>query len=287
MKIRKIGLAANVYKEDIRAMITSVVELIPDEIELIGLEELSGLVDGDRVRLVGSYAGCDVVVALGGDGTILRASRAVEKEQIPLLGLKMRSLGFLAEDDPGKAIGELLRGECIIQDRMRLEISHGAGGRIKETYTALNDVVLHGGAGVSRVVHLKTKPGGTTLGEYLADGVIIATPTGSTAYSLAAGGPIINPVTMEAIIITPLCPHSLSVRPVVISSSEILSVEVVEGGRETMLTIDGQQACDIVAGETITVRKSARGTKLITCSDYDFYDLVSKKLRWGGVLRRH
>ena len=113
MKIRKIGLAANVFKEDIRAMISSVVELIPDAIELIGLEELSGLVDGDRVRLAGSYAGCDAVIALGGDGTILRASRAVEKEQIPLLGLKMRSLGFLAEDDPGKAIGELLRGECI------------------------------------------------------------------------------------------------------------------------------------------------------------------------------
>ncbi|MCI0480031.1 MAG: NAD(+)/NADH kinase [Candidatus Dadabacteria bacterium] len=286
MKIRKIGLAANVFKEDIRAMISSVVGLIPDAIELIGLEELSGLVDGNRVRIAGSYAGCDVVVALGGDGTILRASRAVEKEQIPLLGLKMRSLGFLAEDDPVKAIGELLRGECIVQDRMRLEISHGGAGGIRETYTALNDVVLHG-AGVSRVVHLKTKPGGTTLGEYLADGVIISTPTGSTAYSLAAGGPIINPVTMEAIIITPLCPHSLSVRPVVISSSEILSVEVVEGGRETMLTIDGQQACGIEAGETITVRKSARGTKLITCSDYDFYDLVSKKLRWGGVLRRH
>ena len=151
-------------------------------------------------------------------------------------------------------------------------------------YTALNDIVIHG-IGVSRVLHLRMSIGDTLLGEYLADGLIVSTPTGSTAYSLAAGGPIINPVTLESFILTPLCPHSLSVRPVVISSAETLTIELVEGG-DSMITIDGQEACGISEGDRIRIGRSDRVTKLIVTEDYDFYDLLRKKLKWGGVLRK-
>ncbi len=127
--------------------------------------------------------------------------------------------------------------------------------------------------------------GDTLLGEYLADGLIVSTPTGSTAYSLAAGGPIINPVTLESFILTPLCPHSLSVRPVVISSEETLTVQLVEGG-DSMITIDGQEDCVIGEGDRIRVRRSGKVTKIIVTDEYDFYDLLRRKLKWGGVLRK-
>ncbi|HER44174.1 MAG TPA: NAD(+)/NADH kinase, partial [Candidatus Eisenbacteria bacterium] len=150
--------------------------------------------------------------------------------------------------------------------------------------TALNDMVIHG-VGVSRVLHLRMSIGDTLLGEYLADGLIVSTPTGSTAYSLAAGGPIINPVTLESFILTPLCPHSLSVRPVVISSLETLTIELIEGG-DSMMTIDGQEACRVREGDRIKIGKSGKVTRLIVTDGYDFYDLLRRKLKWGGVLRK-
>ncbi len=286
MKIKRLGLAVNIFKADIGDILNKIIDLIPDDVDIVGMEEISGLVSVNRVGFVDSYKKCDIVVSLGGDGTLLRAARLVEKEEIPLMGVKIRSLGFLTEDDPERAIRDLFEGNYIIQDRMRLEVSFSSENQANKRFTALNDVVLHG-SGLSRVIHLKTSLDGTVVGEYLADGVIIATPTGSTAYSLAAGGPILNPVTMQSMIITPLCPHSLSVRPVVVSSLESLQIEVVEKDQDTMLTIDGQKVCNLDTGEKISVQKSEKVTKLVTRRSYNFYELVRKKLKWGGVLRKH
>ncbi len=285
MNIARIGLTANIYKEGIDRAIKEVIESIPDEIELICMEELKGFGVPARVGIAEDFTGCDIVVAIGGDGTLLRASRLVEENETPLLGIKMQSLGFLTEDDPKKAVRDLLEGRIIVQERMRLAISCETAEEEGRSFTALNDVVMHG-VGVSRVLHLSTRVDGVTLGEYLSDGVIISTPTGSTAYSLAAGGPIINPVTMKAIIVTPLCPHSLSVRPVVVSEDETVLIDIVEEGQETMLTVDGQQSCRIKPGDIVRVRKSEKVTRLVTCADYEYYDLVRRKLRWGGVNRR-
>ncbi len=286
LNIKRIGLAVNILKKDIEEVLRTVVASIPEEVEIVGMKEVSNIDHPKRIGVVEVFDGCDVVITLGGDGTLLRASRLVENEETPLLGIRMRSLGFLTEDDVVKAMSELMSGEVMIQERMRLEIAHIPADAEASFYTALNDVVIHG-MGVSRVLHMNTLVGNVMLGEYLSDGVIISTPTGSTAYSLAAGGPIINPVTMEAIVVTPLCPHSLSVRPVVISSGEVLTIEVVEEGQETMMTVDGQQAARIKVGEKMVIRKSKKVTRLVTCKDYDFYDLVRRKLRWGGVLRKH
>ena len=286
MKIKRLGLAVNIFKADIGDILNRIIDLIPGDVDIVGMEEISGLVSVDRVGFVDSYKNCDVVVSLGGDGTLLRAARMVEKEEIPLMGVKIRSLGFLTEDDPEGAIRGLFEGDYMIQDRMRLDVSFSSENKAKERFSALNDIVLHG-VGLSRVIHLRTSLDGTMVGEYLADGVIIATPTGSTAYSLAAGGPILNPVTMQSMIITPLCPHSLSVRPVVVDSLESLEIEVVEKDQGTMLTIDGQRVCSLATGEKIFVKKSEKVTKLVTRRSYNFYELVRKKLKWGGVLRKH
>jgi len=215
---------------------------------------------------------------------MLMAARMVEREEIPLLGLKIRSLGFLTEDDPERAVNALLNGRYAIEKRLRVEVARVIDGSVKEKFSALNEVVIHG-IGVSRVVHLWTEIDGVMLGEYLADGVIVSTPTGSTAYSLSAGGPIVNPTNVEAFVITPLYPHSLSVRPIIVSSSETCTVKVIEGGHEILLTIDGQQTCMVKTGELIIFRRSPKVTNLVVIDGYNFYDLVRRKLKWGGVLR--
>ncbi len=286
MKITKVGFVINVKKREIREILSQILDIIPAEVEIAGSEEAVDLLPAGRVKMVNSYRGCHAVLALGGDGTLLRAATLVEEDQIPLLGIKIRSLGFLTEDDPRGAVEDLFHDRYEIQERMRLEVAIEKEGSVRERYSALNDVVIHG-VGVSRVIHLRTTIDGLKLGEYLADGVIVSTPTGSTAYSLAAGGPIVNPTSVEAFIITPLCPHSLSVRPLVVSSGETFVVELVEEGQETLLTIDGQRACGIHRSERIVFRRCPKVTKLIVTEGYNFYDLVRRKLRWGGVLREH
>jgi NAD+ kinase len=285
MKISRLGIVANARKKEIRDVVKEVLGLVPRGVAVCGLEETAKLAPGGSVQRVETLAGCDAVLALGGDGTLLMAARMVAGEEIPLLGIKIRSLGFLAEDDPKRAIGDLFAGRFSIQDRLRLSIVREGGGGEPRRYSALNDAVVHG-VGVSRVLHLETTIDGAVLGEYLADGVIVSTPTGSTAYSLAAGGPIVNPTSVEAFVITPLCPHSLSVRPIVVSARETLSVAIVEEAQDSLLTVDGQQSCVVGMGDTLVFKRDAVATKLIVTDGYSFYDIVRRKLKWGGVLRQ-
>lgn len=286
MKLERLGIVANVKKEDIKEVLELVLAEIPRGTAVVGQADTSGFLPGGRIESVDSFDGCDALIALGGDGTLLKAARYVERQQIPILGIKIRSLGFLTEDDPKRALEHLLAGKIRIQERMRIEVTLERDGVARERHSALNDVVVHV-QGVSRVIHLKTTINGAFLGEYLADGVIVSSPTGSTAYSLSAGGPIINPEGIEAFIITPLYPHSLSVRPLVVSGSETFTVELVEDGQVTLLTIDGQETCGVEKGEKIVFRKSPLVTRLIVTEGYNFYDLVRRKLKWGGVLRKH
>jgi NAD+ kinase len=283
MKITTFGIVSNNRKKEIAEVMSRVISMVPDSVRIVGLEDTACLLEGGRIETVDSLSVCDAVSSLGGDGTFLRAARLVEEDEIPVLGIKIRSLGFLTEDDPERAVSELFSGKCVVQERMRLK-SVREDDENGDVYTALNDIVIHG-VGVSRVLHLRMSIGNTELGEYLADGLIVSTPTGSTAYSLAAGGPIINPVTLESFILTPLCPHSLSVRPVVISSEETLTIELIEGG-DSMITIDGQEVCGISEGDRIRIGRSDKVTKLIVTDEYDFYDLLRRKLKWGGVLRK-
>jgi len=285
MELRRIGILPNLKKPEIKDILKEIVDMLPPKIEIVALEETLRFAPNPRMKPVVNFGSCDAIIALGGDGTLLAAARLVEKEQIPVLGIKLKSLGFLTEDDPKIAVGELISGDCKIQDRMRIQADVIRDGKKIESFTALNDVVVHA-TGVSRVLQLRTRIKNFVFGEYLADGVIVSTPTGSTAYSLAAGGPIVNPITTDCIIITPLCPHSLSVRPLVVSSEEAFNVEIVEDGERSLITIDGQKGCPVKVNDRIEFKKSTLVTRLIVNKDYNFYELVRNKLRWGGVLRR-
>ncbi|HUV37876.1 MAG TPA: NAD(+)/NADH kinase [Patescibacteria group bacterium] len=281
-----MGIVANIRKTEIGAIVSRVLDLLPGGIDVVGTADTASVAARGAVRAVESFNDCDIVLALGGDGTLLMAARFVEHDEIPLLGIKIRSLGFLTEDDVDHTIRDLLDGRFVIQERTRLQVTLESQGTATAKYTALNDAVIHG-IGVSRVIHLRTVIDGALLGEYLSDGVIVATPTGSTAYSLAAGGPIVNPTRVCVFVITPLCPHSLSVRPIVVSCDETFTVELVEHDHEAMLTIDGQQSSSIKDGERIVFCKSPTVTRLVVTEGYNFYDIVRQKLKWGGVLRRH
>ena len=284
MKISSLGIVANVRKSEIRSVVSRVVACVPAGIDILGPPDTAAL-DGSGRIAAGDVTACDAVVALGGDGTLLRAARIVEASQTPVLGIKIRSLGFLTEDEPERAMRELMEGRCVVSDRLRLETRVVRGGELTGTHGALNDAVIHG-VGLSRVLHLRMRIDGVLLGEYLADGVIVSTPTGSTAYSLAAGGPILNPGTMDAFVVTPLCPHSLSVRPVVVSADESCEIEIVEAGNGAMLTVDGQETAGIDAGDVIGIARSPLVTRLVVTEGYRFYDVVRRKLKWGGVFRR-
>ncbi|MBN1884667.1 MAG: NAD(+)/NADH kinase [Candidatus Krumholzibacteriota bacterium] len=284
-KISRLGVVANVHKKKIESVVTRIVGAVPAGVGIVGPAETAALDASGRIE-AGSMSSCDAVVALGGDGTLLRAARIVESEQTPLLGIKIRSLGFLTEDEPERAMRELFEGRCIVFERIRLDAEIERRGEVVGSHGALNDAVVHG-VGLSRVLHIRTKIDGVLLGEYLSDGVIVSTPTGSTAYSLAAGGPILNPGTVDAFLVTPLCPHSLSVRPVVISANERCEIEIVETGNGAMLTMDGQETGAIEAGDVVRIGRSPLVTRLVVTEGYRFYDLVRRKLKWGGVLRNH
>jgi len=285
MKLERLGIFPNLKKKEIVELVNFVIDSIPEEIKLFALREAERFIANNRLKVTENFSNCNAVIALGGDGTLLSAARMVEKDQIPVLGIKLRSLGFLTEDDPKKAIKNLLSGNIAIQRRMRIRADLIRDKEVVESFTALNDIVIHA-TGVSRVLQLRTISEGFTFGEYLADGVIVSTPTGSTAYSLAAGGPIVNPITTSCMVITPLCPHSLSVRPLVVSSEEVFAVEVVEDGERSLITIDGQKGCPVTVGDIIEFKKSNLVTNLIVGDDYNFYELVMKKLRWGGIPRQ-
>jgi len=221
----------------------------------------------------------DVVVAFGGDGTILRAAAAVGSAGIPILGVNLGRLGFLAEagaDELGTSLERLLRKDYRVEERMALE------GQVRETgrtFHALNDIVIEKGA-CSRVVSIETWVSDEPISSFSANGIVAATPVGSTGYSLSAGGPVVHP-SMEAIVLTPICPHSLSMRPVIVPGDQAVRVRVQADHRELMLSADGVTAAPLKPGDEILVRRASHRVRLINLKGLSFYELLSRKLSWS------
>lgn len=229
--------------------------------------------------------GCDLLITLGGDGTILTAAHAVGRSGVPVLGVKFGGLGFLAEvaaEEFFPAMERILRGEYSVHERMALE-ARVTG--MPQPFFALNDVVVDKGK-QSRVVRLQVTINGDFLNTYIGDGVIIATPTGSTAYSLAAGGPIMTP-EMHAMLITPICPHSLGARPVVVPETSVIVIEHVLGQEPVTISADGQFIGQLGDGQHLEVRKADFSMKLVRCPALrgSFYDTLRSKLNWGEDVR--
>lgn len=227
----------------------------------------------------------DALLTLGGDGTMLRGARLVAGRQIPILGVNLGRLGFLtacAGDELEFALERFAAGDYTVQHRMALE---ARTSRLDdERHRALNDVVLHKG-GFARVVHLRVFVNGELIGAYAADGLIIATPTGSTAYSLSAGGPVVVP-TVESIVLTPISAHTLTVRPVVLPPMAEILVRADDGPEELLVTIDGQVGTTFAPGDILAVRRADRPVLLVHFRDRTFFSRMRRKLMWGGLPER-
>lgn len=227
----------------------------------------------------------ELVFAFGGDGTLLRAVHrlAVAGRETPVIGVNLGSLGFLtqiAEEDLDDVLASLDPCDLPSSARMMLEVRvDGQEGSV----LALNDVVISKGAD-SRMMSFEARVDGEVVTRYAADGLILATPSGSTAYSLSAGGPVVMP-RVEAIILTPICPHSLSMRPCVIPPSSAVEVEMIACDDKTVISTDGHRAFSMAEGQVAEIRTAGIRAVLVDVSKYSYYEILGKKMHWAGRVR--
>lgn len=231
-------------------------------------------------ELEAQYSDAQLAIVLGGDGTVLFCARLFAAHPVPILGINLGTVGFMTEvlgEEWLEAYDAFESGEAGISERLMLEVEVHRQGQVLLREAALNDCVLSGSA-ASRLVVLDVDLSGVDLGQYRADGIIIASPTGSTAYSLSAGGPILHPES-EALLFTPICPHSLSNRPLVLPPSEKITVSVKQTQRiPVTLTVDGRGVCQLETGDQITVGRHPRKALLIRSDRRSFYEIVHTKL---------
>ena len=224
----------------------------------------------------------EVIVVLGGDGTMLNVSRLVCERGIPILGVNLGGLGFITEvqiEELHDAMEKVLSGECLYEERLMLTAYiHRHGERIAE-YTVLNDVVINKGA-LARIVDLETYINKTYITTFRADGLIVSTPTGSTAYSLSAGGPVLYP-TLDSIVLTPICPHTLTNRPTVLPDDALIEIVLKSQSEDVFLTLDGQVGFSLRKEDVVEVKRSPFKTKLLIPFERDYFQILRTKLKWG------
>jgi NAD+ kinase len=227
----------------------------------------------------------DVLVTLGGDGTMLRGARVISGRQVPILGINLGRLGFLTScsgDQLEEALCRFARGDYRADARMALDArALDRDGVERRRWFALNDVVLHKG-GFARVVRLAVESNGEAVAAYAADGIVISTPTGSTAYSLSAGGPIVEP-SVDSIILTPISPHTLAIRPLVLSPAASVRVWAEDGPEELLVTIDGQVGTTFAEREVLEVRRAGWPVLLVRFPGTTYFSRLRQKLGWSGA----
>ena len=293
--MERVGIIANPGKPIIQSLIHWLLHWLEAKAMKPSLTNgLAELIDDDRLRarcrVVGSESlvvtEVDWIIAIGGDGTLLKTARLVGGTDIPILGVNTGTLGFMMQTTPDElivALDHIAQGAYSLDTRLVLQAHVNDGQRTVDedikTYSALNDIVVDKGA-VCRVIEMAILINGEYVNTVIGDGLIISTPTGSTAYSLAAGGPIVVP-ELEAMIISPICPHTLSNRAMVLSSHDRIAIEVRADHPDLMLTIDGQESVLIQSGDRIELWRASFTVKLIRYSSRSFYDVLRTKLKWG------
>ncbi|HVS89722.1 MAG TPA: NAD(+)/NADH kinase [Candidatus Acidoferrum sp.] len=224
----------------------------------------------------------DLLLVLGGDGTLLAAARVAAPRGIPILPVNMGSLGFLTSftlEEMFPALEEALAGRSSVSERVLLRVELDRGGQVIDGQRVLNEAVINKGA-LARMIELELKIDGAFVCRYRADGLIVATPTGSTAYSLSAGGPIVHP-SVESLVITPICPHTLSDRPLVLRDSSSVEVSLSGDAESVFLTLDGQKGIPMQSGDRVRIARAPERLKLIQPPRKSYFNILRSKLKWG------
>lgn len=230
----------------------------------------------------------DAMLSLGGDGTLLRAARLLDGRAVPILGVNLGRLGFLtscAGDELAEGVRRLAAGDYLVEPRMAMSAQAVApDGAVRHAWRSLNDVVLHKG-GFARVVRFEVWVDTEPVGTFAADGVVVSTPTGSTAYSLSAGGPVVVP-TVESLVLAPVAPHTLAIRPLVLPATAEVRITGADGPGDLLATIDGQVGAHFTGGETLVIRRAEAPVLVARFRDGTFFARLRKKMGWGGLTER-
>ena len=290
IKLDSVGLVINYEKEKAQKITNWIVDWL-------SFKKIKVYVEGDKDKGIRRkdfsctnekfFNSVDLIISLGGDGTLLRAAKIAATDGIPIFGVNLGGLGFLTQigiDNLEIFLEKIYQGKYFFDERMMLDgIVKRKEKEIKE-FTALNDIVIGKGA-FARLISLATYINDDYVITYSADGLVISTSTGSTAYSLSAGGPIVNP-NINSMILTPICPHTLSARPLIIGENDQVRITLELSEEEVMVTIDGQEGFTLEPKDEVIVKKSIYKTRLIAFKEKSFYAILREKLRWSGQVNK-
>lgn len=284
--MRKFGLVVNLNKKEVQRNVEQITRWLEErDCEVMIKEDTARAIGLARLGVPQEqlFEQSQCVIVFGGDGTMLWTARKVAKAGTPIIGINMGHLGFLTEIDVPEALadlGRILDGQYFVEERMMLEASVYRESAIVESSVGLNDVVISKGA-IARPIRLEAYVNDNFVNKYNADGLIIASPTGSTAYSLSAGGPLVSP-DHDLILLTPICPHSLWARPVVITPESVIKAALLSDGGAVTLTIDGQYVFSLRQYDEIVVRRAPQKAKFLRITGRNFFEVLRKKLREDG-----
>ena len=285
--IRTVGIISRPRREDIA-------RVVPPLLEWLHAHGVEVVCDSETGECIGPLTGqtrkreelpahSDLLIVLGGDGTLLSAARLAAARQVPILAVNLGGMGFLTtvpQDELYQILEEIFSEKHRVSERVLLEARIVRDGAVIRRQIALNDAVFSRGE-ISRLIRLHTRVNGEALTEFNADGLIIATPTGSTAYSLSAGGPILEPES-GVFVITPICPHVLTNRSIIVSENSTIEVEASEPDYPVYLTVDGREPVRITKDATVQIRKAKKTLQLAAMPDMSFFSVVRQKLKWSG-----
>ena len=282
--IRTIGIVSKPEREDIPVLLRYIVEWAAQNDIRVKIDAPTAdyLDRADGMDREGLPEECDLIVVLGGDGTLLSAARAVGPRQTPLLAVNLGGLGFMMTIGPDElpaALEGVARSAFKLDSRMVLEADLERDGKVVDRFFALNDIVV-ANSSVARLLHLEAYADGEFVCGYRSDGLIVSTPTGSTAYSLSAGGPVMAP-DVAALTLTPICPHTLSNRAVVLPATAEVEVRILDGDKANFLSIDGQVGLDLEQHDRLRLWRASHTVDIVQTNDVPFFDVLRSKMRWG------
>ncbi len=285
MAIKKVGIISKPNKAEVREVVPPLLDWLKKRSIEFSIDEETGFNLGTSQNCMSRSelaARVDLLVVLGGDGTLLAAARALDRRPVPILAVNLGGLGFLtvvSREELCPTLEQVLAGNFRTERRVQVEAEIVRGDKVTASFLALNDIVVNKGA-IARILDFDVRVDGNFVSIYKSDGLIVSTPTGSTAYSLAAGGPVTAP-SVAAFIITPICAHTLTNRPLVLPDSATIEIVVKSEKESAHLTVDGQVGVAIESEDVVRIRKSPSWVELIQSPHKNYFEILRQKLKWG------